>query len=208
MSEQPTGFPHTCLHTSGSAQPTSSRLKGKNVTFDFMVTLTLTFFRCVRFSGVTWIKDPAYHPREDHHEEGQNFEVSSQQRSSFSMKNVFRSQRALDYNLDTVTTTHHHFSIEFIIFCIIKYSLDFHHLVRTPVPHGGHRHAQNDPRPGEVRGHGVTENMKGVFSRNPTGSVGDSDGGYGLRILVQNCLNSSDLRKTFKVTENMKSSCF
>lgn len=70
------------------------------------------------------------------------------------------------------------------------------HLVRTPVPHGGHGHAQDYSRPGQVRGHRVTEYVKGIITRDSTGGVGHSDGGNSLRILVQDSLKSPNLCKT------------
>lgn len=53
------------------------------------------------FSMRTWIEDSADHAWQHHHEEGQDLKVRSQQRASFSMQQVLRSQRALHYNLHT-----------------------------------------------------------------------------------------------------------
>ena len=41
-------------------------------------------------------------------------------------------------------------------------------LVGTPVPQTGEGRAEDDPGPGEVRGHGVTEHVEGVVTWCPT----------------------------------------
>lgn len=43
------------------------------------------------------------------------------------------------------------------------------YLVRTPVPHGGDRHADDGPRPRQVRVHRVSEYVEGIISRDATG---------------------------------------
>ena len=43
------------------------------------------------------------------------------------------------------------------------------YLVRTPVPHGGDGHADDDPGPRQVRVHRVSEYVEGVISRDATG---------------------------------------
>lgn len=45
------------------------------------------------------------------------------------------------------------------------------YLICAPVPERRDGHSKQDPRPGEVRGHWVSEDVEGVFSGQPTAAV-------------------------------------
>lgn len=45
------------------------------------------------------------------------------------------------------------------------------YLICAPVPERWDGHSKQDPRPGEVRGHWVSEDVEGIFSGQPTAAV-------------------------------------
>lgn len=78
------------------------------------------------------------------------------------------------------------------------------YLIRTPIPHGGDGHADDDTRPGQVRVHRVSEYVKSVISRDAAGRVGDTDRGNGGEISLHQRIPTSDLNKTSEWRQKQK----
>lgn len=70
------------------------------------------------------------------------------------------------------------------------------YLIRAPIPHGGDGHADDDPRPRKVRGHGVPEYVEGVVPRDAAGCVGHPDSRDGFGVSLHQCIPASDLHET------------
>lgn len=82
---------------------------------------------------------------------------------------------------------------------------DNHYLIRTPVPHGGHGHANNEAGPRQVRVHWVSEYVKGIISRDAAGRVGHTDWRDGVSIALHQTIPASNLSKasTWEQSDNL-----
>lgn len=69
------------------------------------------------------------------------------------------------------------------------------YLIRTPVPHGGQGHADDEARPRQIRAHRVSKYVEGVISRDAAGRVGHSDGRDGVGISLHQSVPASNLHK-------------
>lgn len=70
------------------------------------------------------------------------------------------------------------------------------YLISTPIPHGNKRRTDQDSWPRKVRGQRVSQNMKGVVTRQSTGTVGIRYvmyiRGIGIRVLFWNSFKIFD----------------
>lgn len=73
-----------------------------------------------------------------------------------------------------------------------KHYFSWPYLIRTPVPHGGDGHADDDTRPRQVRVHRIPEDVEGICSRNTAGCVWNTDRRYGLKISLHQRVPASN----------------
>lgn len=70
----------------------------------------------------------------------------------------------------------------------VNYKSSISYLVSAPHPGGQHREAKQQTRPGQIPRHWVSEDVEGIGPGEVTCSVGHSQCGDGLLVLLQQTL--------------------